>query len=354
MEKRQKKTIICIVNTDYMYTIHMINKLLFSLGIICLTLSSYFFYLPSEVQKENFKTKVQMPFSINSLCDSISLTKNFKNECLRNFGFKDSNRGTIRIAVIDTGIDSAHPYLQKYVSPIGYDLQNYSSPFKDVSGHGTHVAGIIAQQIEAISDATSTIISFELISVKYTDKEASFKLPDAILHVLTKDQVDIINISTSGTGIDTIEIKALALAKTLGIQVIAASGNEGVDISFNQEGYPCKYALDNIICVANLNANGSLNLSSNFGMQVDLAAIGTNILSTLPNERWGYMSGTSMSVPRVTALVAYLKTINTKKTFFTRREILNYGEPMYQTNGSFKAAILNFGEAARRSPSNSN
>lgn len=334
-----------------MYNKGMINQILRSLTFICLSLSIYCFYLVYELRKENFTPKVQIPFSVNSLCNSMSLTQDLKNECLRSFGFKDSNRGPIRIAVIDTGIDSTHPYLQKYVSPIGYDLHNYSDPFKDVAGHGTHVAGIIAQQIETISDATNTIISFELISVKYTDQYTSFKLPMAILHVLAKEQVDIINISTSGSGMDPNEINALVMAKILGIQVIAASGNDGVDISFNQDGYPCKYSLDNIICVANLNANGSLNLSSNFGMQVDLAAVGTNILSTLPKEQWGYMSGTSMAVPRITALVAYLKTINTQKAFFTRREILNYGEPMYQTNGLFKAAILNFGEAAKRSPS---
>ena len=81
-------------------------------------------------------------------------------------------------------------------------------------------------------------------------------------------------------------------------------GESGVNID-ESPVYPAAYDLDNMIVVANLTCDGTLNSTSNYGrISVDLAAPGTNILSTAAGNRYGYMTGTSMAAPMVTGTAA--------------------------------------------------
>ena len=76
--------------------------------------------------------------------------------------------------------------------------------------------------------------------------------------------------------------------------------------------YPASYGYDNIIAVANLSLTGQLDESSNYGPQsVDIAAPGTYVLSTIPGNRFDFLTGTSMAAPMVTGICAMVYSYRT-------------------------------------------
>ena len=108
---------------------------------------------------------------------------------------------------------------------------------------------------------------------------------------------------------------------------IVAAGNggadgRGVDID-KTPSYPASYDLDNIIAVANIKADGNLSSSSDYGAtSVDIAAPGTDIISTSANGKYAYMTGTSMAAPFVTAAAAMVYSSNASLTLADTKNIL--------------------------------
>ena len=117
-----------------------------------------------------------------------------------------------------------------------------------------------------------------------------------------------INASWGGTtGYSSMLEDAIKRANEANIVFVSAAGNSGSDNDLTPR-YPSSYNIDNVIAVA---ACGSDNMTlagfSNYGKNsVDLAARGTAIYSTLPGNRYGYLSGTSMAAPQVTGAVSAL------------------------------------------------
>ena len=70
--------------------------------------------------------------------------------------------------------------------------------------------------------------------------------------------------------------------------------------------YPASYRSE-ILCIGSIALSGYRSAFSSYGTKLDVVAPGGNILSTLPNNQTGYMSGTSMAAPHITAAIAYLK-----------------------------------------------
>ena len=117
----------------------------------------------------------------------------------------------------------------------------------------------------------------------------------------TPDRIDILNYSFEGYGEN---LTVLNAAKNFPGLFVWCAGNDRKDLGMI-EGIE-DYQADNIITVASHTENGTLGTNSNSGYFVDVLAPGQSIYSTLPLEinstGYGYMSGTSMAAPHVSAI----------------------------------------------------
>ena len=154
----------------------------------------------------------------------------------------------------------------------------------------------------------------------------------------------ICNLSLGSSADDKALYRAIAESPML---FVVAAGNDSADTD-TTPCYPASYDLANIISVANLNYDGTLHYSSNYGAKsVDLAAPGTYILSTTPDDGYSYMTGTSMAAPMVTAAAAMIYSHYEDITLADVKEIiLSTSTSLDTLNGNtLTGGMLNLGAA---------
>ena len=234
---------------------------------------------------------------------------------------------TVNIGVIDTGIDRNHEDLSENMSTIlGYDFADNDNDPSDVNGHGTHVAGIIGavgNNKKGISGVCQTI---KLVALKIYRNSGSGNTGFAVqaINYAKNNNIQILNYSNSNIRIDPITNQYYddngyngALDTAIGGYTglfVAAAGNVKQPYDLDRDNdirptYPASHTHNNIIAVANSTSTDSLSSGSHYGAtSVDLAAPGTSILSTLPENSYGTMSGTSMAAPHVTGVAALIKS----------------------------------------------
>lgn len=243
-------------------------------------------------------------------------------------------RKPILVAVIDTGVDADHRVLKDFIfhnsgemgkdaegrdksnnqidddgngfidDVHGWNFARNNNNTGDLHGHGTHVTGLIV--------AANERNSIKILPIKYFETENSENSMRASLqaiHYAVQMKVDVINYSGGGTEPGMQELYELKEAEKAGIIVVAAAGNEGKS-SKTQGFYPAFYPLNNIISVAACDKDRTLLRSSNFGNKVTFIENGKNILSTLPNNKFGFLTGTSQATAIVTGWVTLLKAKN--------------------------------------------
>jgi hypothetical protein len=193
-------------------------------------------------------------------------------------------------------------------------------PYDD-TGHGTHVAGIIAAEAnnEGISGVSSRI---KILPVKVTgtidessDRKGIQPLTDRIAKGIlyaTNMGADVINLSLGWTrSMDTKYLnEAIEYALSKNVIIVAAAGNNNNNASI----FPCSHY--DVICVGAATIDGTLAEFSNYGGEVDVLAPGDEIISIIPTQivplqlnLQGYdtRSGTSQATPFVSAAAALLR-----------------------------------------------
>ena len=242
---------------------------------------------------------------------------------------------SVRVAVIDTGVNKSHPDLAGQIAEEdGYNFADDSEDFSDVSGHGTHVAGTIAASTDNSRGVAGVKWDSSLVPLKVTsnDTAAWSDIADAIRYAagLTEDSedpqisspVDIINISLGGPEGNSVK-EAIEEAHEEGIIIVAAAGNTGDN--YNEHLYPAAY--DEVLSVGAVNYNypyePDLAEYSHYSEELDVLAPGGDmdmdsddsgredgVLSTysIDDESFGYrfMSGTSMAAPHVSGVIGLM------------------------------------------------
>jgi len=210
----------------------------------------------------------------------------------------------IIVAVIDTGLDEELMNKNSICKTGHKDFTGMG--LKDNHGHGTHISGIIDQYAKNYiftkgkrpSDIDIINVNYCQIIIKYYDPKAhgSDNLKNTIqaFRWAIDQKVDVINYSGGGLEYSKEEYKVVVEALDKGIKVVAAAGNERSDIDISKY-YPAMYD-KRIYIVGNIvGESREIAASSNKGKSVNTWEIGTNVLSRLPVNKYGYMTGTSQS-----------------------------------------------------------
>ncbi|MCH1627780.1 S8 family serine peptidase [Ferdinandcohnia quinoae] len=239
----------------------------------------------------------------------------------------------IKIAILDTGIDSSHPDLQITSGKcfISEDLhQNACSSYADNNGHGTHVAGIIAAQNNTIG-TIGVAPSATIYAVKVLNSEGIGTTSSIVAGIewAINNKVDIINLSLTTPTPDNAMKAMIDTAYKKGILVVAAAGNNGNSLgNTNTVEYPAKYS--SVIGVGSINRNKLRVSSSATGAEVEIVAPGYQIYSTVPvstdqdgnQDGYSWMTGTSMAAPFISGLLATYKENFPEKTNLELRQML--------------------------------
>ncbi len=211
------------------------------------------------------------------------------------------------VAIVDSGIDTAHPALALAIAPGGANLVDGGSVadvgdgldtdgdllIDEMTGHGTHVAGIIA----FIAPHAG------ILPVKVLDSDgntSTFTLAAGIFHAIDAGAT-VINVSIGTTYRSDVLEDAVAEAAARGIPVIAASGNLN---RMQPEEYPAM--LEGAIAVTSVSGDDIRSDFSNYNQAMAVSGPGEAIFSTIPGGLYAAWDGTSMAAPMAAGTAALL------------------------------------------------
>lgn len=223
----------------------------------------------------------------------------------------------MKVAVLDTGIDLAHPDLVDNIKGYANFTTGSRDDVADRQGHGSHCSGVIAaidNQIGVIGIAPSA--SLYIAKVLGDDGVGSIDAMIQGIDWAIEQQVDIVSMSL-GCSEDPGEQlhDAIKRARSAGVIIVAASGNESTHC-----GWPAAY--EEVIAVGAIDQALDKAGFSNFSKEVDIAAPGVNIMSTYMNGGYAKLSGTSMATPIVAGVVALIQSFARKNEIKATPELI--------------------------------
>jgi len=217
----------------------------------------------------------------------------------------------VRIAVLDTGVDSEHYRngdLQNVVEM--EDFTGHRSPFDAASdGHGTHSLGIVGAEADDRGVVGFCPFSQLLSGRCLSNGSGSSDSVARSIDWARDNGADVISMSLGGPQPSEAIASAIGRAIQAGRFVVCAAGNTGRRDDVN---YPARWTGPHgrpewdTIAVAATGPDGKLAPYSSRGPEVDIAAPGTDIISTYLNGGYASLSGTSMATPAVAGLVGLL------------------------------------------------
>lgn len=222
--------------------------------------------------------------------------------------------GGVKIGIVDTGIDQTHPDLsgqtvacaesQGLLPILSGSIQ--VGQCADDNDHGTHVAGTIAAKANNGIGVAGVAFNADLVICKALDSLGSGSTADVAncIDWAASQGAKVISMSLGGGASTTLQnAVAGAWNNGNGAVIVAAAGNDG-DATLN---YPAAYA--QVVSVAATDNRDARASFSNANSDVEIAAPGVNVLSTVPAGGYASFSGTSMATPHVSAVAGVLRQL---------------------------------------------
>jgi thermitase len=271
------------------------------------------------------------PFEISNLREQWAMKKVNAEKAWQHLGSKGSRN--VIVAVIDTGVDYNHESLKPNMIP-GYDFRdNDADPYDKTSsrnpGHGTHCAGVIGATGLISNGIVGLSPEVSMMPIRFLGEDGSGDLNGGIKSIdfAIQNGAKIISASwgaTVGRAQAAPLIEAVKRADDAGVIFIAAAANDGRN-NDSTDVFPANANFPNMITVAASGPNDEKPNWSNFGKRmVHVAAPGLNIMSTLPQNKYANLSGTSMATPLVSGLVALLASKQPNITGAQARALLQH------------------------------
>jgi serine protease len=262
----------------------------------------------------------------------------------------------VTVAIVDTGVDFKAPDLANTQHLQGYDFFNNDGDPTDDQGHGTHVAGTVAQSTNNGLGVAGVAYNAQILPVKVLGANGQGSYENIIKGIVyaVGQGAKVINMSLAGRTSSQGLLDAVKYAQSKGVVVVAAAGNSAGPVE-----YPAAYD-DYVLGVGALRFDKTRPTFSNFGPQIDLMAPGGDLdvdqngdgyadgilqQTFKSNGSYTYLffEGTSMASPHVAGLAALILSKDpslspTKVENIMAQTAQNLGSPEQMGAGLIQAA----------------
>ncbi len=218
-----------------------------------------------------------------------------------------TGNNSVLVAVCDTGFDVNHPDLGPNLrSDLAYNAHDGSTYIYDANGHGTGTAGTLGAVGNNATGVAGVNWNVDIIPVRIAISDGNSSAYISTMATCIEYAADkgarVVNLSYGGIQYATIDSAAQYLRSRNGLLFMSA-GNDGQDFT----SFP---DYTSFIGVGATNQDDNRASFSNWGTFVDITAPGVSILTTYPNNRYVYYSGTSFSSPLAAGIAALMVAAN--------------------------------------------
>ncbi len=217
-----------------------------------------------------------------------------------------STGGEVVVAVLDTGVATAHPDLSgKLLS--GYNGINNDNNVEDDNGHGTAVSGLIGATTDNGAGVAGICWGCRIMPIKVLNQQGVGNDAGVTRGIrwAADNGARVMNLSLGGSEESQALREAVEYAFSRGVVLVAASGNERSQ--GNLPNYPAAY--DQVIAVGSTGNTDVITAFSNTGDYVDLTAPGVGLWTTTIDGDYGTPNGTSFSSPFVAATAGLVLSV---------------------------------------------
>lgn len=222
----------------------------------------------------------------------------------------------ITVAILDTGVEDSHPDLAGNLTT-GRNVVSNNDDTSPIVWHGTSVAGAVAASTKNATGVASVAWNARIMPIRITNRTdgvAAWSDMAAGFIWAADHGADVANLSYGLSAYSNTLNNALQYLRNEGGVAVAAAGNENTDKGLDDNPY--------LITVAATTSSDTRAGYSNYGDDIDIAALGSRILSTYTDGQYRSVSGTSFASPVAAGVLALIKAANPALTPMEMEEIL--------------------------------